>query len=88
MSKLYFIVSNQAEEKRNAERDGDDEECSPTAVGVPGLRPGTDRRPPPETLQRVVQFQREQVEEKQVGLPESKQPRWRGAHLQTCVSDL
>ncbi|XP_034444104.1 RIB43A-like with coiled-coils protein 2 [Hippoglossus hippoglossus] len=32
--------------------------------GVPGLCPGADLRPPPETLEQVLQFQRNQIEEK------------------------
>uniref|UniRef100_A0A3Q2CEF2 RIB43A domain with coiled-coils 2 n=1 Tax=Cyprinodon variegatus TaxID=28743 RepID=A0A3Q2CEF2_CYPVA len=41
-----------------------DEDCVPTAVGVLGLCPSDDRRPQPETLQQVTQFQQGQIEEK------------------------
>ncbi|XP_038162146.1 RIB43A-like with coiled-coils protein 2 isoform X1 [Cyprinodon tularosa] len=52
------------EEKGNEERQRRDEDCVPTAVGVPGLCPSDDRRPQPETLQQVTQFQQGQIEEK------------------------
>ena len=41
--------------------------------GVPGLCPGSDLRGPTETLEQVLQFQRNQIEEKKVKLHQMTQ---------------
>ncbi|XP_037538712.1 RIB43A-like with coiled-coils protein 2 [Nematolebias whitei] len=55
------------EEKRHQEESNAQEshlqECALGSVGVPGLCP-SKKREPPENLQQVIQFQRNQVEEK------------------------
>ncbi|XP_060932463.1 RIB43A-like with coiled-coils protein 2 [Limanda limanda] len=57
------------EEKRRQERDEEDNrglDITPALgrLGVPGLCPGSDLRAPPQTLEQVLQFQRNQIEEK------------------------
>ncbi|KAG7523178.1 hypothetical protein JOB18_041116 [Solea senegalensis] len=41
-------------------------QCATTSVGVPGLWPSTDKRPPPESRQKIMQFQKYQMEERKV----------------------
>ncbi|XP_053283571.1 RIB43A-like with coiled-coils protein 2 [Pleuronectes platessa] len=57
------------EEKRRQERYEEDNrglDINPALGrwGVPGLCPGSDLRAPPQTLEQVLQFQRNQIEEK------------------------
>ncbi|XP_069384251.1 RIB43A-like with coiled-coils protein 2 [Paralichthys olivaceus] len=59
------------EEKHRQEQESNDEDNRGVDVdpalgrwGVPGLCPGTDLRAPPETLEQVLQFQKNQIEEK------------------------
>ncbi|XP_017274352.1 RIB43A-like with coiled-coils protein 2 [Kryptolebias marmoratus] len=57
------------EEKRRQEEESNAQESllqegALGSVGVPGLCPSKDRKAPPESLQQVIQFQRNQAEEK------------------------
>lgn len=61
---LYFVP--QAEEKEQGEQLGGGEEPRPSVVGVPGLTAKSDWKPPPETLQQVIEFQKCQAEERKV----------------------
>lgn len=55
----------QAEEKgQKGPLDGADEPPSPSVVGIPGLTAKSDWKPPPESQQEIVQFQKYQAEEK------------------------
>ncbi|XP_035012539.2 RIB43A-like with coiled-coils protein 2 [Hippoglossus stenolepis] len=63
-----FNLAKIEEKRRQQSYDGDNRgvDINPALGrwGVPGLCPGYDLRPPPETLEQVLQFQRNQIEEK------------------------
>lgn len=59
-------VCAQAEEKEQREQQDDGDEPRPSVVGVPGLTAKSDWKPPPETQQEVIDFQKSQAEERKV----------------------
>lgn len=75
MSSL-FLNLHQIEEKRHQEESEHLQESVPGSVGVPGLCP-SKKREPPENLQQVIQFQRNQVEEKKVNRFSLKNTVWK-----------
>lgn len=62
-SELLFF--HQIEEKHRRKQQNDPDYDQETAA-VPGFSPSADVRPPPETVQQVIQFQKYQIQEKKV----------------------
>ncbi|XP_058502376.1 RIB43A-like with coiled-coils protein 2 [Solea solea] len=56
-------------------------QCATTSVGVPGLWPSTDKRPPPESRQKIMQFQKYQMEERKRAELEKKKEEERHARF-------
>lgn len=56
---------HQIEEKHRRKQQNDPDYDQETAA-VPGFSPSADVRPPPETVQQVIQFQKYQIQEKKV----------------------
>lgn len=65
-------VCAQAEEKEQREQQDDGDEPRPSVVGVPGLTAKSDWKPPPETQQEVIDFQKSQAEERKVRKSQQK----------------
>jgi len=76
---MFSLDLHQIEEKRRQEGErndkdnypegqltGVDSECALDMAIVPGLCPSSDKRAPPESLQQVIQFQKNQIEERKV----------------------
>lgn len=77
----------QIEEKRHQEESNAQEshllECAVGLVGVPGMCP-SKKSEPPENLQQIIQFQRNQAEEKKVKQFSFKNAVWKVVIVCDC----